>query len=356
VIAVRGAAAWDVARTLFQPRSKRVELPALPQAGSFWLGRIGDDVVLTVKEVEPQPWVEVHCHGGRETVRLILDTLETHGVVPCRWKEFLGRSEPNPIRAAASVALAEALTVRTAAILLDQYHDAWENVVAEITRNHASGLHERVTQSLADLSARIELGRHLTAPWRIVVAGPPNVGKSSLVNALVGYERCIVAPTPGTTRDVVHTLIALDGWPVEIADSAGLRHGGDSLEREGMELARSAMTAADRCLWVMDASQPPVWAETTSDRLRIVVNKIDLPAAWDVGQATRVSARTGEGIAELATDVARWLVRDPLPAGAAVPFTEGLCDAVVAACRAQAEGDFEQALAIIQACHGQRTE
>ena len=98
------------------------------------------------------------------------------------------------------------------------------------------------------------LGRRLTAPWRVVVAGPPNVGKSSLVNALAGYQRSIVAPTPGTTRDVVTTRLAIDGWPVELADTAGVREATDALETQGVRLAREATAAADLCLWVLDAS------------------------------------------------------------------------------------------------------
>src|SRR5207244_11945531 len=76
---------------------------------------------------------------------------------------------------------------------------------------------------LDELARYAGVGRHLTAPWRVAVAGAPNVGKSSLVNALAGYQRSVVAPTPGTTRDVVTALLAIDGWPVELADTAGLR-------------------------------------------------------------------------------------------------------------------------------------
>src|SRR5439155_711085 len=113
---------------------------------------------------------------------------------------------------------------------------------------------------LKELKSRTRLGRHLTNPWRVVVAGAPNVGKSSLVNALAGYARCVVSPTPGTTRDVVSTLIAVDGWPIELLDTAGLRLPGENLEQQGIALARAAVESADLCLWVIDASASPIWS------------------------------------------------------------------------------------------------
>ena len=89
------------------------------------------------------------------------------------------------------------------------------------------------------------LGLHLARPWQVVVAGPPNVGKSSLINALAGYPRAIVHWAPGTTRDAVTVETVLDGWPVELCDTAGLRTAGDAVERAGIELARRKMAQAE---------------------------------------------------------------------------------------------------------------
>ena len=175
------------------------------------------------------------------------------------------------------------------------------------------------------------LGRRLTTPWRVAVAGPPNVGKSSLVNALAGYQRSIVAPTPGTTRDVATTRLAIDGWPVELADTAGVRDATDMLEMQGVRMAREATAAADLCLWVLDASAQPVWPELQG-AVQLVVNKIDLPAAWapdEAAGAVRVSARTGRGMADLCAALSRRLVPDPPPAGSAVPFTAALAGGVL---------------------------
>ncbi len=110
-----------------------------------------------------------------------------------------------------------------------------------------------------------------------------------------------MTPTPGTTRDVVTTRLAIDGWPVELADTAGVRDATDVLETQGVRMARETTAAADLCLWVLDASAAPVWPEFQGT-VQLVVNKIDRPAAWDPNEAAgavRVSALTGAGLAEL---------------------------------------------------------
>ena len=347
-LAVCGPRAWEAVRPLFRPRSG-AELPAEPQPGRFLLGRLGgevaDEVVLTVKRGGPSnggeatsPLLELHCHGGRANVRFLLDLLAARGLRVCDWREFLRRTEPDPLRAAAAVALAEAPTVRTAAILLDQYHGAFAAALDAVTAALDRGDVNAASAVLDALARYAPLGRRLTAPWRVAVAGPPNVGKSSLVNALAGYQRSIVAPTPGTTRDVVTTRLAIDGWPVELADTAGVREATDVLEMQGVRMARETTADADLCLWVLDASAPagqafPSDRQTGKPDLR-VVNKIDLPPAWDLAEApgaVHVSARTGAGLAELCAAVGRRLVPDPPPAGAAVPFTAALAEGVLAA-------------------------
>jgi tRNA modification GTPase len=197
---------------------------------------------------------------------------------------------------------------------------------------------ESAKGALKELTRWSQLGKHLTTPWKAAVLGAPNVGKSSLVNALAGFQRSIVSPMPGTTRDVVSTLIAVDGWPVELFDTAGLREAGEDLEAEGVRRARAAAAAADLRLWVLDGSTTPVWPDKNLGSMIVVINKIDVPAAWDwsglESQPTRqVSAQTGEGLRELCEAIARALVPENPPAGAAVPFTAEQCDKVEAALR-----------------------
>jgi tRNA modification GTPase len=358
-LAVRGLHAWDVVRRLFRPRSG-VPLPDQPESGAasgrFVLGRLGqelaDDVVVALKRATPVPWVEVHCHGGREVVRLLTETFERHGVRACTWQQFERQTQVDPFAALAAIALAEAATVRTASILLDQYQGAFRQAVGAVQEALARSDAAAAQRLLDDLARSAAVGRHLTVPWRVVVAGAPNVGKSSLVNALAGFPRCVVAPTPGTTRDVVTTRIAVAGWPVEQADTAGLRQGAEALEGEGIGLAQRAVAAADLCLWLLDASAAPVWPTATAPNLRPIVNKVDLPAAWDLGQAlgaVRVSARTGAGLDELCRSLAEWLVPEPPPPGAAIPFTPELCDRVVAAREHCSRGRLDEARRALRA-------
>jgi tRNA modification GTPase len=331
-LALRGPRAWEVIRRLFRPLRSGQVLPPEPEPGRLWLGHLGaelsDQVVLTAKPVKGGPWIEIHCHSGREVVRLLLDTFRANGVRPCTWQELEQLTTDRPLQALAAAALAEAPTQRTAAILLDQYQGALEQALVAVLAALDRDDQDDAGRLLAELAGRRSLGRHLTMPWRVSVAGAPNVGKSSLVNALAGYQRSVVAATPGTTRDVVTTSLAIEGWPVELSDTAGLREEAEMLEAQGIRQAETALAAADLCLWVVDAFVPPVWPRASATGVRVVVNKIDLTPAWDLsqaGDALRVSARTGAGLAELCQALGRWLVPDPLPPGAAVPFTETLC-------------------------------
>jgi tRNA modification GTPase len=179
-----------------------------------------------------------------------------------------------------------------------------------------------------------------------VVAGAPNVGKSSLVNALAGHQRCIVNASPGTTRDVISTALAIDGWPVELMDTAGLREGSGSLERQGIELARNTAQSADLCLWILDASTSPLWPDFEARGMQVIINKVDLQATWDLSlaaDAIRVSATTGSGLDSLCQSLSRWLVPNPPTPGTAVPFTAALCDQVEDAWRCYSAGRREEA-------------
>lgn len=175
---------------------------------------------------------------------------------------------------------------------------------------------------IEELSSRAELGRHLTIPWRVAIAGPPNVGKSSLLNVLAGFQRSVVAPVPGTTRDVVSVELAIDGWPVEFLDMAGLREANDELERAGVERALAALASVDLVLWLFDATESnparPV-PMVPVGRALTIANKCDLtdsPPEADL----LISAKTGAGIPALCDAISRKLVPTPPAAGAAIPI------------------------------------
>src|SRR5690606_27241148 len=103
----------------------------------------------------------------------------------------------------------------------------------------------QASAEIADLLQTGQTARHLLTPWQVVLCGRPNVGKSSLINALVGYERTVVFDQPGTTRDVVSVETAIHGWPVIFSDTAGLRETESELEAAGIARARARLKQAD---------------------------------------------------------------------------------------------------------------
>lgn len=352
-IALRGPRVWSVVRDLFQPLSA-APLPDCPTFGRFWPGKFGetarDEVVLAVKRIEPVPSLELQCHGGPEVLRFLQELLISRGIKACTWHEFVAFLGVPAWKVQAQEALVLAPTVRTATILLDQYHGALHKALTEI----ADGLDGRQTEAALRVERLAKLtwvGRHLVTPFRVGIAGAPNVGKSSLINALAGYTRAIVSPVAGTTRDVVTSRVALDGWPVELFDTAGLCESSENLEREGMQLARDALAQADLVIWVLDGATMPIYAETDWPRMLTVINKIDLPAAWDWTTepgACLVSALTLAGITSLCERIAGLLAPHTPDPGEATPFTVMTCDGVVAAHRLALADDWDGAAAALQ--------
>ncbi len=329
---VEGPGAVEVVQLHFRCRGGR-PLATYP-ADRLVVGHFGDDrgeeVVL---RRHADAAVELHCHGGRAAVAMIEETLVAAGCQRLAWRDWAARHHPDAITAAALTALADARTERTAAILLDQYQGALSRALSDIQQAIDRGDRSTARRQIDELSARVDLGRHLVEPWLVVLAGRVNVGKSSLINALAGYDRSIVHPTPGTTRDAVTLATAIDGWPVELCDTAGIRVGGDAIERAGMELARERLAQADLIILVGDGSER--WSREDQALVDqwptalVVHNKCDLPPApGDRPPGLSTSAVRGDGVENLLAAVAGRLVPDPPPAGAAVPFTVAQIEAV----------------------------
>lgn len=271
--------------------------------------------------------IEVHCHGGAAAVARIVAALVERGCVhPPPVPETSAGDE---IAAECRSALARATTLRTADILLQQQSGLLQDTFERLER--ADG--DAARREIDDLLAWSEFGRHLVEPWRVVLCGRPNVGKSSLINALAGFERSIVVDEPGTTRDVVTIETAIDGWPVQLSDTAGLRDVADVLESAGIARARRAVDAADLRVVLLDTSIAPQpedrrLLETWSDAL-VVAHKCDLPCVWGEElprHALAVSSLTGEGVAALMEAMARRLAPSVPAPMAPIPFTSRQVD------------------------------
>jgi tRNA modification GTPase len=297
--------------------------------GRLRVGRIGsglgDEVVAVVVAGLDSEEVEIQCHGGPSAVGLVVEALVSSGAKvrsPRAWLRHSGRSA---IQADAELALASASTARVAEILLDQVNGAFED---ELRRIGESSNDEALTR-LDALIGRADFGLRLVEGWRVVLAGRPNVGKSRLLNALAGYDRAIVAPEAGTTRDVVTVRSAIGGWPVELADTAGLRETLDPIEAQGVSLARNHQRSADLVLVVLDRSEPLTKLDRAiladHPRALTLANKADLPQSWEEWRfgAVAISAERGDGVESLVEIIGSRLVANPPPAGEALPTRSG---------------------------------
>jgi tRNA modification GTPase len=365
VVLVAGPEALAMVEPLFTSASgRRLAEHPLRRIG---FGRIGgadgEEVVVCRRSLEE---VEIHCHGGIAATRALMERLVACGCQPASWQDWLRRTCGDPLKAAAHIALANAPTVRTAAILLDQYHGALREAIRDIVSAIESRRWQQAAQAIDSLLAHRVVGMHLITPWRVVLTGPTNVGKSNLINAMAGFQRAIVSPQPGTTRDVVTTTTAIDGWPVELADTAGIRDPADDLESAGIVLAEKTVAGADLVVLVDDAARAseiardhvarPIVSSSAHGRVVRVLNKIDLlPAgqgeisfADPPSRVVRTSAITGTGVEALIDAIAEALVPSPPAPGAAVAFSADQIAALEAARAAVVAQDAAGSLAALQ--------
>jgi tRNA modification GTPase len=266
---------------------------------------------------------ELHCHGGDAAVERIIDDLRACGA-EIRSSGDAPWRHPDPLIAGCERALLAASTKRAALVLMSQ-HELWSRELDRWTYWNADQVRERVRE----IASWQSFAERLTVPAKIVLCGRPNVGKSSLMNAIAGFSRSIVHSTPGTTRDVVTLETAIDGWPVRLSDTAGLRDTPDPLEAEGVRRARLAVAEADLVIGLFDLSVPPtaddaaLWDDLPPGALR-VGNKCDLKTQWPADRTSlliQVSAATGEGVAALLSTISSRLVSALPPADLPLPVS-----------------------------------
>ena len=273
--------------------------------------------------------VELSCHGGMLVTRRVLERLLACGARPAEPGEFSRRAFENgkldltqaeavmdiisagsdlALRAAQNqlqgaignqVAAAADILINVAAHV-EAYIDFPEEDIAPDTTDTLLHQLDEVETILRRLLATADEGRLLREGIRTAIIGAPNVGKSSLLNMLLGYERAIVSSTAGTTRDTIEESVALGGLRLRLIDTAGLHESADAIERAGMERSRRAGAEADLILEVADATAPRPALELpqTGAHHLLLLNKCDLPLHpdWAAEQtAIRISCRAGTG-------------------------------------------------------------
>jgi tRNA modification GTPase len=297
---------------------------------------------------------ELHLHGGRAVAHAVLAALaRVPGLRLAEPGEFArrafeaGRLDLTEVEAIADLVAAETEAQRRQALrqmegALGALVETWrERLIALLAQVEAvldfpeeglpPELESRIAAATAELRSEIgcELddnrrGERLRAGYSVAILGAPNVGKSSLLNWLARREAAIVATTAGTTRDVIEVDLDLGGYPVALADTAGLRDSDDPVESEGIRRARARAEAADLKLVLFDASAPPDAASLTllDERTIAVANKSDLarsgPHAKLPADALPVSVATGAGLDRLLA-LLEERVRDSLAPAADAP-------------------------------------
>ena len=299
--------------------------------------------------------VEFHCHGGQLVTRRVLELALARGARQAEPGEFTQRAFLNGrvdlAQAEAVLDLTQARTETGMRLALEQMHgglsqwvatlreelldilaeveaaiDFSEEEIEHVPQRKLLAQIDALKDRIAGIVASYEWGRLHREGARVCIAGRPNVGKSSLLNALLGAERVIVTPVPGTTRDVIEESVNLGGLPVALWDTAGIRDTDNPIERAGIDFTRKHLDAADAALVVFDGSEPHTPEDESLMRAvrdkkgLLVLNKNDLPGRLDrswLAEAApdkaivSVSAKRGAGLDELKETLRELLLAAP---------------------------------------------
>jgi tRNA modification GTPase len=362
IVRLSGPQAVTHLKSTFRSKTKHVEFEShrLYYGQLFTVDGVRLDEVLAVVMRSPRSYtgedvVEVHCHGGIQIMRSVLDLFLAAGARMAAPGEFTQRAFLNGrldlSQAEAVVDVIKARSEKSGQVALDQlegllsrkiyaYSDQLKSALAlleahidfpddEVGSLDISSLVDPIRAQvveMVELANSFDVGRVLREGVSILILGRPNVGKSSLMNALLGESRAIVTPVAGTTRDTLEESLVLAGLPVRLIDAAGVRETDDPIEKEGVRRANSKARSADLILLVVDGSEPL----NTNDRLAIdqcqtdktivVINKDDQPQRIDFKQleqfphSVSVSAKQKAGLDFLCNVIAERLGQDSLSA------------------------------------------
>lgn len=286
---------------------------------------------------------EIHCHGGVAATERIFDDLRQLDVLVVDWHDSQHCASESRLIGEAVAVLANCVTARTAAVAMDQVRGALLDWCHKASSGKLS--FEMIRTEATQIAAFASIGLRLTHRFCTVLAGAPNVGKSSLINAIVGFDRSITLDQPGTTRDVLHAETVIDGLAIQLSDTAGLRVGDGEIEKEGIRKATEAVSAADLVIWVStpDQSDASLASQNTAAKAIHVLNKADLlKAKAEIPTDTLLTvATTRQGIPKLLDAISNALAPDFPPPGSAVPITTRQRDGVLQIAAAETD-DLQQ--------------
>ncbi len=344
LVRVSGANAIEIADKIFRGKEQPSRFAShLQHLGEIFgaENQLIDQVVLSVHRAPAsytgEDLVEVSCHGGTLVSAKVLEACLRAGARAARPGEFTERAFLNGkmdltqaeavidlIRARTDLALRSA-TEQLEGRLGDRIRKIRDELIALLAHINASidfpeeGIDpdegetlsarlDSIREQIAALLATADQGRVLREGVRVVIYGATNAGKSSLLNRLLGYDRVIVSDTHGTTRDMIEEMVALEGVPIRLLDTAGLRASETDLEREGIARTEKSLHLADLRLHIADRNAPkPAHFNGRAGEPNeiLVLNKSDLPedSDWKDFPALRISCVTGDGVLDLQREI-----------------------------------------------------
>lgn len=318
VVSVQGTGASTAIDACFTPVGSRGFKDLKKQLTYGHWNSTGEDLIVVHNG---QQSYEIHSHGSEAAVAAIKSDLSRLGAA-AEQPPALPALGPERFKFDIEDLISRSLTRRTAELLLEQWH-VLPPAIERLKRDPLT---------LPSLLQWSDFGMRFHRRQSIVFCGQPNAGKSSLTNAILGFHRAIVTPIAGTTRDVLKHHSVIDGWPVELSDTAGLRESENQIEQIGVAKARQQIDNADLVIAVVDATDPVPWDSSIVPNI-VVVNKTDVidppvPFAQSDVPLVSVSATQGRGIDQLLVTISKTLYPQLPPANQPLVLTESQLAAV----------------------------